>query len=81
MSALEAVYICLYFFVAPLVALVFTVEKFPEPLKIFAKSDGLGGRDYGGDPAQDLILSTQRILRGRDPILSTQRIPRGRDPI
>ena len=45
MSALEAVYICLYFFVAPLVALVFTVEKFPEPLKIFAKSDGLGGRD------------------------------------
>ena len=25
------------------------------------------------------ILSTQRILRGRDPILSTQRSPRGRD--
>ena len=46
-----------------------------------AKSDGLGGRDYGGDPAQDLILSTQRIPRGWDPILSTQRIPRGRDRI
>ena len=81
MSALEAVYICLYFFVAPLVALVFTVEKFPEPLNIFAKSDGLGGRDYGGDPAQDLILSTQRIPRGWDPILSTQRISRGGDRI
>ena len=46
-----------------------------------AKSDGLGGRDYGGDPAQDLILSTQRIPRGWDPILSTQRIPRGGDRI
>ena len=30
MSALEAVYICLYFLVAPLVALVFTVQKFRE---------------------------------------------------
>ena len=39
-----------------------------------AKSDGLGGRDYGGDPAQDLILSTQRIPRGGDRILYTQRI-------
>ena len=46
-----------------------------------AKSDGLGGRDYGGDPAQDLILSTQRIPRGWDQILSTQRIPRGGDRI
>ena len=53
---------------------MFTVEKVPEPLKNFAKLHGLGGRDYGGDPAQDLILSTQRILRGRDPMLSIQRI-------
>ena len=31
--------------------------------------------------AQDPILSTQRLPRGRDPILSTQRFPRGRDLI
>ena len=54
MSALEAVYICLYFFVAPLVALIFTVEKFPEPLKNFAKSDGLGGcAGEGGTGGKD----------------------------
>ena len=53
------------FVLAPLVAVIFTVQKFPEPLKNFGKSDGLGGRDYGGDPAQDPILSTQK-MRGGD---------------
>ena len=32
------------FVLAPLVAVTFTVEKVPEPLKNFGKSDALGGR-------------------------------------
>ena len=54
MSALEAVYICLYFLRAPLVTVVFTVEKSPEPMKNFATSDGLGGcAGEGGTGGKD----------------------------
>ena len=51
------------FVLAPLVAVTFTVEKVPEPLKNFGKSDALGGRageggTGGRDGAKELVSKT-----------------------
>ena len=38
-------------------------------------------KSYAAWTTKNPILSTQRLLGGRDPISSTQRLPRRRDPI
>ena len=43
-----------------LVAVIFTVEKFPEPLKNFGKSDVLGGRAGEGG---DIMSSCHHVSR------------------